>query len=150
MNERPTRPERFGYKAWVLRIVDGDTLRLRVDLGFEATIGIDTRLLGINTPEVHTVKHESEEYEAGIAARDWVLAWLRENDLDGAGEYIEYEEMDDGLDAITPAVILIRSFDGFDFDTDKYGRWLAQVFGLQGPSLNEAIVAADHGTYKAY
>lgn len=43
--------ELFNYMAEVLRVVDGDTLDLKVDVGFHASIVIRARLLGINAPE---------------------------------------------------------------------------------------------------
>lgn len=41
----------FQYEATVIRIVDGDTLWLRVDLGFKIRVDVDVRLAHINTPE---------------------------------------------------------------------------------------------------
>lgn len=41
----------FQYPAKLLRIVDGDTLWLDIDLGFRASIKTDVRLAHINTPE---------------------------------------------------------------------------------------------------
>lgn len=42
----------FQYEATVIRIVDGDTLWLNVDLGFKIHYEIDVRLADVNTPEV--------------------------------------------------------------------------------------------------
>jgi micrococcal nuclease len=42
----------FQYEAQVLRIVDGDTLWLSVDLGFKIHYQIDVRLAHINAPEI--------------------------------------------------------------------------------------------------
>lgn len=39
------------YKAEVLRWVDGDTVWLKVDLGFRFFGELDFRLYGVNTPE---------------------------------------------------------------------------------------------------
>lgn len=41
----------FQYEAKVIRIVDGDTLWLDIDLGFRLHIQTDVRLAHINTPE---------------------------------------------------------------------------------------------------
>ncbi len=41
----------FRYAASVVRIVDGDTLYLDIDLGFFIRMTISMRLNGINTPE---------------------------------------------------------------------------------------------------
>lgn len=48
-----TRGEQmFQYEARVLRIVDGDTLWLDVDLGFKVRMQTDVRLAHVNAPEV--------------------------------------------------------------------------------------------------
>jgi micrococcal nuclease len=41
----------FQYQATVVRIVDGDTAYLDIDLGFFICMTIDVRLYGVNTPE---------------------------------------------------------------------------------------------------
>lgn len=46
------------------RIVDGDTVDLRIDLGFRAELKERFRLYGINAPEINT--------PAGKAARDFL------------------------------------------------------------------------------
>ncbi|MFC1646032.1 DUF1016 N-terminal domain-containing protein [Candidatus Omnitrophota bacterium] len=44
------------YKALVERVVDGDTIWLNIDLGFDCWIREKIRLRGIDTPEIATVK----------------------------------------------------------------------------------------------
>lgn len=52
----------------VLRVVDGDTLDLRLDLGFHLTTALRFRLLGVDTPE---------RGQPGWAeAAEWVRRWL--------------------------------------------------------------------------
>lgn len=41
----------YSYKATVIRIVDGDTVWLEVDLGFRMKTINDFRLYGVDTPE---------------------------------------------------------------------------------------------------
>jgi micrococcal nuclease len=43
----------YEYKAALIRVVDGDTVDLRVDLGFSIYKEDRFRLAGINTPELH-------------------------------------------------------------------------------------------------
>jgi micrococcal nuclease len=43
----------FNYNARIVKVIDGDTVDLDVDLGFHVWIRIRTRLLGINAPEAH-------------------------------------------------------------------------------------------------
>ncbi len=61
----------YEYRAKVLDVVDGDTLRVEVDLGLDIRHRITLRLFGVDTPEVR-----GEEREAGLAAKAFVEAWL--------------------------------------------------------------------------
>lgn len=64
--------ERYVRSAVVVRIVDGDTVDLDIDLGWGIHIqGKDARvrLFGIDTPETFGVKKDSEEYQKGMAAK---------------------------------------------------------------------------------
>ena len=54
----------YTYRATVLRVVDGDTMDLDVDLGFDMRRKMKVRFLGINAPEVST--------QEGRDVRDWV------------------------------------------------------------------------------
>lgn len=45
----------YTYKAFIERVVDGDTLIVKIDLGFGIRIRQRLRLRGINTPELRTV-----------------------------------------------------------------------------------------------
>lgn len=42
----------YEYRASLVRVVDGDTVFLDVDLGFRVHATLDFRLLGLDTPEV--------------------------------------------------------------------------------------------------
>jgi micrococcal nuclease len=48
----------YTYKATVVRWVDGDTVDLKVDLGFYLTFTDRFRLYGIDTPERGQVHHD--------------------------------------------------------------------------------------------
>lgn len=41
----------YEYQAEVIKVIDGDTLHVRVDLGFEVSIFETIRLTGVNAPE---------------------------------------------------------------------------------------------------
>ena len=58
------------YPATVARVVDGDTVRLVVDVGFRMRYEDNFRLAGINAPELRE--------EAGKAARDFLRELLPE------------------------------------------------------------------------
>jgi len=52
----------FEYRATVLRVVDGDTVDLLIDLGFSISYTHSCRLFGINAPE-----HGTPEGDAATA-----------------------------------------------------------------------------------
>jgi len=54
----------YTYQAAVTRVVDGDTLVLNIDLGFDSWIEQKLRLRGIDTPEISCAR--------GLAAKDYV------------------------------------------------------------------------------
>jgi endonuclease YncB( thermonuclease family) len=58
----------FEYTAQVLRITDGDTLQLQIDLGFSVHIVQSCRLVRIDAPEMSTMQ--------GFTARQFVVDTL--------------------------------------------------------------------------
>jgi micrococcal nuclease len=58
------------YRAEVLRVVDADTLELRVDLGFRVATVIEARIRGVDAPEKNT--------KAGTEAIVWARYILNE------------------------------------------------------------------------
>jgi micrococcal nuclease len=66
--------ERFWYGATILKVVDGDTVDLMVDLGFSVHHKIRVRLYGINTPESRT--KDLKEKELGLKAKKFVEDWI--------------------------------------------------------------------------
>jgi len=95
----------------VVKVVDGDTLDLLLDLGFRITYQVRVRLLGLNTPEVRT--RDAEEKRLGLLAQDFVQNWCdrhcemrvqttKTGSLDKYGRllariYSEYECLNDEL-----------------------------------------------------
>ena len=63
----PIQPA-YRYRAALLRVIDGDTLELDVDLGFSCHYRATVRLRGLNCPEIGT--------EAGQAAYRWLMDWV--------------------------------------------------------------------------
>jgi endonuclease YncB( thermonuclease family) len=86
--------------ATVLRVVDGDTLMLKLDLGWHISYEARCRLIGVNAPELST--------DEGAAARLWVISKLSD-----AGAYLGSEHPD-------PVTLASHAL-------DKYGRPLGQV-----------------------
>ena len=63
------------YKINVLRVVDGDTVDVNIDLGFGTWIHKERiRLKGIDTPESRT--RDPEEKKAGLYAKGVVEGFL--------------------------------------------------------------------------
>ncbi|GGM55356.1 hypothetical protein GCM10012275_28130 [Longimycelium tulufanense] len=60
----------YEYRAAVVRVVDGDTVRLDIDLGMDVHIyDVSCRLEGIDAPEAHTPE--------GRASKLWLANLLR-------------------------------------------------------------------------
>ena len=68
----------YTYKAKLDRVIDGDTIDVHIDLGFDVTVKKRVRFVGINTPESRT--RDLEEKARGLAAKDRVKAVLAENE----------------------------------------------------------------------
>ena len=67
----------FEYNAEVLRIVDGDTLDARIDLGFDVHVNKRIRLMGIDTWESRT--RDKDEKVKGLAAKARLKELLKED-----------------------------------------------------------------------
>lgn len=86
----------FTYRAHCYNVVDGDTVDLEIDLGFNILVKERFRLAGINTPEIHGVKKESEEYAKGMEAKREVERLILGRDVivvtdkDKKGKYGRY------------------------------------------------------------
>lgn len=59
----------YTYNAELIRVVDGDTVWVRVDLGFRLYRDIDLRVASINAPEMRT----AEGKVAKAAAEMWFI-----------------------------------------------------------------------------
>ena len=68
----------YTYKAKLDRVIDGDTIDVKIDLGFDINVKKRVRFSGINTPESRT--RDLEEKKLGLAAKDRVKAILAENE----------------------------------------------------------------------
>lgn len=109
----------YEYRATVIRTIDGDTLELKVDLGFQISIVMHVRLYGINAPELN--------HPGGQEAKAFVTKWVLDN-ADSTGR------------------VLIRTYKNASGAerTEKYGRWLADVTGLGGHFLSIDLIATGH------
>ena len=69
----------YTYNIELLRVVDGDTIDAKIDLGFDVSVKKRVRFMGVNTPESRT--RDLEEKARGLAAKDRL-----KNLLEGANE----------------------------------------------------------------
>tara|TARA_Y100000758_G_scaffold28337_1_gene19006 strand:- start:24 stop:425 length:402 start_codon:yes stop_codon:yes gene_type:complete len=107
----------FEYNAKVTHVVDGDTIDLSIDLGFDIWYNSRVRFVGIDTPESRT--RDLEEKKRGLAAKDRVLE----------------------LCPVGGDVVLRTSKDG----KGKFGRILGEIF-VPGvvQSLNQLLIEEGH------
>ena len=94
----------------VVKIVDGDTVDVVIDLGFDITRKERVRLKGIDTPE--TLTKDAVEKKYGLEAKEYVEKWFSEQ-----------------------KEILIRTY-----KDDKYGRTLGDFYGQGEKTLNTLLV----------
>ena len=104
--------ERYVYKGTVVSVIDGDTVEIEFQLGFDVNIFHRCRLLGINTPETYGVKKDSEEYKRGKIAKDWLV------------------------DKILGETLIIKTHKD---QKGKYGRYLVELF-MDEKSIAEEMI----------
>jgi len=114
--------ERFWYGATVLRVIDGDTIDLAIDLGFNIHHKIRVRLYGVNTPESRT--KDLAEKEMGLKAKKFTEDWLTTH------KWVYINTIPD--------------------KNDKYGRILARIYSSEEVSavttacLNKDIIQSGY------
>ena len=64
----------YEYKCEVKRVVDGDTVDVIIDLGFDISYSSRVRLYGIDTPESRT--RDKDEKARGLISKDFLKSWL--------------------------------------------------------------------------
>ena len=103
------------YVKKVTKVVDGDTIDVEIDLGFDISFSSRVRLAGIDTPESRTT--DKMEKALGLEAK----AYLKKEIEASKSVVIKTEKMD---------------------SSEKYGRILGWVF-LDGStvSLNEKMIS---------
>ena len=101
------------YKAEIIRCVDGDTVDVWVDTGFDMRIKQRLRLHGIDTPETRT--RDSVEKKAGLMAK------ARVQELLEAGKCYTIWTVEKG----------------------KFGRYLARIYLDRDTCVNDMLVAED-------
>tara|TARA_R110000787_G_scaffold100231_4_gene205157 strand:- start:11228 stop:11593 length:366 start_codon:yes stop_codon:yes gene_type:complete len=108
----------YHYRATVERVVDGDTIDVTLDLGFDLSMSARIRFVGINAPESRT--RDLVEKQKGLEAKRFVEDWL------GGCE----------------AVIVQTQLD----KKGKFGRILGNILNHEGACLNDEMVSLGHAT----
>jgi len=105
----------YTYKAKVIRIVDGDTIEVVLDLGMSISVKTKLRLADIDTPETYRPLSEEERIH-GEAATAFVsnlildkYVTVRTSKTGKYGRYIAHVELADGSD-----LTMLLSENGFD------------------------------------
>ena len=108
----------YEYKCKLVKVVDGDTIDVIIDLGFDLYKKERVRIAGIDTPEKRT--RDLEEKELGIDATNWMKGTL-EDTIKGEDELTIRTELKGGM--------------------GKYGRLLGWLYvGESDVSLNEQMI----------
>ena len=115
----PSRKSCYNFRVTeVNRVLDGDTIDVTIDLGFDLFKKERVRVAGVDTPEKRT--RDLEEKALGIDATNWLKKEL-EDVLDGDDELIVRTELHGGV--------------------GKYGRLLGWLYvGDEQVSLNEQMI----------
>ena len=115
----PSRKSCYNFRVIKInRVVDGDTIDVTIDLGFDLYKKERVRVAGVDTPEKRT--KNLEEKALGIDATNWLKKELQDV-LDGDDELIVRTELHGGV--------------------GKYGRLLGWLYvGDDQVSLNEQMI----------
>tara|TARA_Y100000766_G_C18728266_1_gene517514 strand:+ start:332 stop:826 length:495 start_codon:yes stop_codon:yes gene_type:complete len=115
----PSRKSCYNFRVVkVNRVVDGDTIDVTIDLGFDLMKKERVRVAGVDTPEKRT--RNLEEKALGIDATNWLKKKL-EDTIKGEDELIIRTELKGGV--------------------GKYGRLLGWLYvGDSTVSLNEEMI----------
>ena len=115
----PSRKSCYNFRVTEInRVVDGDTIDVTIDLGFDLSKKERVRVAGVDTPEKRT--RNLEEKALGLDATDWITEKL-EGAIDGEDDLVIRTELVGGM--------------------GKYGRLLGWLYiGDSDVSLNEQMI----------
>ena len=115
----PSRKSCYNFRVVSIdKVVDGDTIDVTIDLGFDLSKKERVRVAGIDTPEKRT--RNLEEKALGLDATAWIKEHL-EGAINGDDDLIIRTELDGGV--------------------GKYGRLLGWLYiGDSDLSLNEQMI----------
>jgi micrococcal nuclease len=103
----------YTYSAKFVKVIDGDTIDVDIDLGFGMWLHSKRlRLYGLDTPEKNTPE--------GVKAKQFTIDWV-------------------GKSMTKDGTLVIRTLSD---KPDKYGRILASVYGSTSVSLNDELLSS--------
>ena len=101
----------FTYKAQLIKVIDGDTLDVLIDLGFNISVKKRIRLFGIDTPEIRT--KDLIEKEKGLIVKNRLIEILSKSN---------------------------NEFFIISHGVGKYGRCLGELF-IDDKSINKQLIS---------
>src|SRR5210317_803740 len=112
----------YEYRATVIKVVDGDTVDVDIDLGFGIVLSDErVRIAGIDTPESRT--RDKEEKKFGLAAK------ARVKQLLGKTCVLKTQINKDGEDMKGKFGRILGDFDVYDATTDSWRKCADVLIG---------------------
>jgi micrococcal nuclease len=71
----------YQYKCKILKVIDGDTVDVATDLGFDIRLNMRVRLAGIDAPEMNTAEGKASRLwliDAMPVESEWTLATIKD------------------------------------------------------------------------
>lgn len=106
----------YTYRANLVRVIDGDTIVMRLDLGFYISAEHSLRLVGVNAPELFSGTNRVRGAEAKADCEKWL--W-------------EHQHQD------IKWPYLVRT----EKDKQTFSRYLGTVYDNVGECLNEYLIS---------
>ena len=115
----PSRKSCYNFRVTeIVKVLDGDTIDVIIDLGFDLYKKERVRIAGVDTPEKRT--RDLEEKELGVDATNWLI-----------------EQLDGAIAGEDDLVIRTELVGGMG----KYGRLLGWLYiGDETVSINEKMI----------
>ena len=115
----PSRKSCYNFRVTeIVKVLDGDTIDVIIDLGFDLYKKERVRIAGVDTPEKRT--RDLEEKALGQDATDWLTDQL-DGAISGEDDLVIRTELDGGV--------------------GKYGRLLGWLYiGDETESINERMI----------
>lgn len=133
----------YEYRAKIIKIVDGDTVDVDIDLGFDVILSNQrVRLHGIDTPESRT--RDAEEKEFGLLSKKFLTSFLPK----GSFQTLVTEVDRDGDDARGKFGRILGKFKVYDAKRDRETTinelMIAEGYAVGYHGQNKELVQEQH------